>query len=84
MKQNAQCLCALHCLKPPKEVPKTTSEEELKTKQEAPEKFITIIIIIIIITVTLYISVEIIGLQSHTSAYLQGLLPQNSQVFIHS
>lgn len=61
-----------------------TSEEELKTKQEAPEKFITFIIIIVIITVTRYRSVEIIGLQSHISAYLQGLLPQNSRVFIRS
>ena len=67
--------------------PKKTSEEELKTKQEAPERFIITIIIIIIlmfivITVTLYRSVEII--QSHISAYLQGLSPQNSGVSIHS
>lgn len=63
-----------------------TSEKELKTKQKAPVKFIIIIIIItlIIIIVTLYRSVEIIGLQSHISAYLQGLLLQNSWVFIRA
>lgn len=63
---------------------KKTSEEELKTKQEAPKEFIILPFIIIIITaniiiiITRYSSVEIIRLQSHISAYLQGLLLQNS------
>ncbi len=86
MKQNAQCLSLCFTLfQTAAEGPKKTSEEELKTKLEAPEKIITIIIIVVIIiiiisiiTVTLSRSVEISGFQSHNSAYLQGLLPQNS------
>lgn len=50
------------------------------SKQEAPEK----IVIIIIIIITLYRSVERIQVQSHSSSYVQGLLPQNSLILICS
>lgn len=44
--------------------------------------FVTAAIIIIIITVTQYRSVEIIGLQSHTSVYLQGSLCRKIAEFL--